>query len=67
MAFCATGLRKLDFEGSEDLTDERLEGLTRLTGLTHLNTSECPLLTQPGLSQLIARMPPTCAVFHGSS
>ncbi len=61
------GLRKLDLEGSEDLTDAKLEDLTHLTGLTHLNISDCALLTQTGLNQLASRMSRHCAVFQGYS
>lgn len=61
------GLRKLDMEGSEDLTDAELDSLTHLTGLTHLNISDCALLTQTGISQLTSRMSRHCAVFQGYS
>ncbi len=61
------GLRKLDFEGCEDLADASVDGLTRLSSLTHLNVSDCPTLSQSGLSRLTGRMPRHCAVFHGYS
>ncbi|BDA46985.1 probable f-box/LRR-repeat protein 14 [Coccomyxa sp. Obi] len=61
------GLRKLDLEGSEDLTDANLDSLMQLTGLTHLNISDCALLTQTGLNQLTLRMSRHCAVFQGYS
>lgn len=61
------GLRKLDLEESEDLSDAQLDRLTHLTGLSHLNISDCALLTQTGINQLTSRMSPRCAVFQGYS
>lgn len=62
-----SGLRKLDLEGSEDLTDASLDSVTRLTGLTHLNISDCALLTQTGINQITSRMSRHCGVFQGYS